>query len=48
MKKKYYCRHCRKKFNTLYMAEICFDLDIKVLQNEKLEANQKLRQLKTK
>ena len=34
-KKKYYCRYCGKKFDTFCMAEICFDLDMKILQNEK-------------
>lgn len=28
------------------MSEICFNLDLKVLENEKPEANQKLRLLK--
>jgi hypothetical protein len=32
--KKYYCRHCGKKFNSFYMSEICFMLDIKKLEYE--------------
>jgi len=33
--RKYYCRFCGKEFDTLYMAHICFQLDIKLLQNDK-------------
>jgi len=33
--RKYYCRFCDKEFDTLYMASICFQLDIKLLQNDK-------------
>lgn len=32
--KKYYCRHCGKKFNSFYMADICFMLDLKKLEYE--------------
>jgi hypothetical protein len=31
----YYCRHCNRRFDSLAMAQICFDLDIKILQNDK-------------
>jgi hypothetical protein len=33
--KKYHCKHCNQKFDTLYMADICFQLDLKLLQNDK-------------
>jgi len=33
--KYYYCRHCGKKFRQFYMAEICFQLDMKLLENDK-------------
>lgn len=35
MKKKYYCRHCGKAHDTYYMAEICFQLDMKILESKK-------------
>jgi hypothetical protein len=35
VKKYYYCRHCGKAFERYYMAEICFDLDMKLLQQLK-------------
>jgi len=41
MKKKikyYYCRHCGKRFTSPYMAEICFDLDMKILKYSKNES----------
>jgi hypothetical protein len=37
MKKKqkyYYCKHCKKKFTSYVMADICFDLDMKIIQYE--------------
>jgi len=33
--KKHICRHCGKLLNSFYMAEICFELDMKILMNEK-------------
>ncbi len=36
-KRKYTCRHCGRKFTTLYMAEICFSLDMKILSQQKLK-----------
>ena len=47
-KRKYYCRFCNTSFDTFYMAEICFALDMKILENEKPEANQKLEKLPKK
>ena len=32
-KKLYACKHCGKLFERYYMAEICFDLDMKILEN---------------
>jgi hypothetical protein len=28
----YYCRHCMKRFDSYAMAEICFTLDMKILE----------------
>jgi hypothetical protein len=36
-KKYYYCRYCGKRYDTFAMAEICFDLDMKILQHTKKE-----------
>ena len=33
-KRKFFCRHCGKLFDSYYMTEICFNLDLKILQNE--------------
>lgn len=30
----YLCRHCGKKFTRGYMAELCFDLDMKILSKD--------------
>ena len=32
-KKLYACRHCGKRYERYYLAEICFDLDMSNLQN---------------
>ena len=32
--KYYYCRHCRQKYRSVVMADICFDLDMKTLKKE--------------
>ena len=34
-RKYYYCRHCGKRFNSFYMADICFQLDMKLLGEDK-------------
>jgi len=36
-KKWYYCRHCNNRFTSYAMAEICFDLDMKILKNTQNE-----------
>jgi hypothetical protein len=40
-KRKYCCRHCGKKFNSYYMAEICFELDMKILNKPKKDGKDK-------
>ena len=37
--KKYYCRHCGKKYNTFMMAELCLKLDLKAFEHKE---NQKV------
>jgi transcriptional regulator NrdR family protein len=34
-KRYYYCRHCNQRFTSLVMAQICFDLDMKILEYDK-------------
>lgn len=41
--KKYYCRHCGKKHNAYYMAEICFELDMKILASGMKEKESKTK-----
>lgn len=31
----HYCQHCGKKHETKFMAEYCFELDMKHIENEK-------------
>lgn len=33
----YYCRHCGKRYSEYAMAQLCFELDMKLLQNEQNE-----------
>lgn len=37
----YYCKHCGKKHKSAFMAQICFELDMKILQSEKNESQGK-------
>jgi len=34
VKRKFSCRHCGKLFDNYYMTEICFNLDLKILQKD--------------
>ena len=36
-KRYYYCKHCNKRFDTFYMADTCFQLDMKLLQTKQNE-----------
>ena len=39
--KTYYCRHCGKKHSYAYMADICFQLDLKILTFNENEQSKK-------
>jgi len=34
-KRYYYCRYCSQRFDSFYMADTCYQLDLKILQNDK-------------
>lgn len=39
----FYCKHCGKKHKSAFMAQLCFDLDIKILQyDDKKGKNQEI------
>jgi len=33
----YYCRHCNKRFDSFFMADVCYILDMKLLEMKKEE-----------
>jgi predicted metal-dependent TIM-barrel fold hydrolase len=37
LKKKYLCRHCGSSWDEIYLAELCFKIDMENLEREKLE-----------
>jgi len=39
----YYCKHCGKKHKSAFMAQICFELDMKILQSEKMNRKEKIK-----
>lgn len=39
----YYCKHCNKKHKSAFMAQLCFELDMKILQHgDKKRKNQEI------
>lgn len=39
----FYCKHCGKKHKSAFMAQLCFDLDMKILQyDDKKGKNQEI------
>jgi 3-hydroxymyristoyl/3-hydroxydecanoyl-(acyl carrier protein) dehydratase len=44
----YYCRHCNTRHKSKAMADLCFDLDMKILEQKerkltKIEKNERTR-----
>lgn len=37
----YYCKYCGRKHSTFYMAQLCFDLDMKILQRNESQGKDK-------
>jgi hypothetical protein len=37
LKKKYFCRHCGCAWDEIYLAELCFKIDMENLEREKFE-----------
>ena len=44
----YYCKHCGKKHKTPFMARICFELDMKIIESEKNDTQGKIKRIHSK
>lgn len=48
MKKKtyyYYCKYCGTKWNSKFLADLCFETDMKLLINQKPKENENLQRM---
>jgi uncharacterized protein (UPF0212 family) len=44
-KRYFYCRHCGNRFDSYYMAEICFDLDMQILNTDLSEHKKEVKSI---
>lgn len=47
-KKQYRCLHCGRKHDNAFMAQLCFDLDMKLLKSQNNETQGKNKKIHNK